>query len=115
MTVVFTLARESSVTSTPQHPIEQPRTEVLPPLPGEPAQAARPASWSSKAFAAVATLVSVLYLANLGAGLFELGPDVLPGIGNLDEVFFTAVLIYSLRQFGIDLLPYVRRGGRKPQ
>jgi hypothetical protein len=98
------------VTSTPQYPTEPPRSEVLPPLSSEPVASSQSTSWSGKIFAAVGVLVSVLYLANLGAGLFELGPDVLPGIGNLDEVLFTAVLIYCMRQLGIDLLPYLKRG-----
>jgi len=52
---------------------------------------------------AVAGIFSVLYLINPGAGIFELLPDNLPLIGNLDEALATAVLIAVLREFGIDL------------
>jgi hypothetical protein len=45
-------------------------------------------------------LVSILYLANLSAGVIEL-PDNLPLIGNLDEVFFSAILFASLARLGI--------------
>lgn len=103
------------MTSTSQHSSQPPRSELLPPLPSDPVAPAQSTSWSSKIFAAVGVLVAVLYLANIGAGLFELGPDFLPGVGNLDEVLFTAVLIYCLRQLGIDLLPHLRRSSRTPQ
>ncbi len=33
----------------------------------------------------IGLLVAVVYLLNPTAGLFELIPDVLPGVGNLDE------------------------------
>ena len=92
------------MTTTPQ--TDPPRAEVLPPLNEE-----RPASgWSGYVLAAIGALVSALYLANIGVGIFELIPDALPGIGNLDEVFFSALLIFCLRKLGIDLLPYLRRG-----
>ena len=40
---------------------------------------------------------AVLYLLNPTAGLFELLPDVLPGVGNLDEAAATGLLIASVR------------------
>jgi len=40
---------------------------------------------------------AVLYLLNPTAGLFELLPDVLPGVGNLDEAAATGLLIASAR------------------
>jgi hypothetical protein len=62
-----------------------------------------------KAFALVGILVSCAYLANLGGGLFLEIPDIFPGIGNLDEVFFTTVLLASLSKLGISVLPKVSR------
>jgi hypothetical protein len=32
-------------------------------------------------------------------------PDVIPGLGNLDEVFFSGVLIMSLHKLGIPVIP----------
>lgn len=58
-----------------------------------------------KAVAVVGVLVSCAYLANLGGGLFLEIPDILPGIGNLDEVFFTTVLLASLAKLGISVFP----------
>jgi uncharacterized membrane protein YkvA (DUF1232 family) len=42
-------------------------------------------------------LASALYLLNPGAGVFELLPDNLPLVGNLDEAAFVALLLGSLR------------------
>lgn len=47
---------------------------------------------------------SLIYLLNPGAGVFELIPDNLPVIGNLDEAGAIALLLACLRYFGIDLL-----------
>ncbi|MCA9618665.1 MAG: DUF1232 domain-containing protein [Myxococcales bacterium] len=41
--------------------------------------------------------LSALYLFNPGSGVFELLPDNLPGIGNLDEAAMTAFLIACFR------------------
>jgi len=48
-------------------------------------------------------LFATLYLLNPGAGIFELLPDNLPVIGNLDEAAAVALLLYCLNYFGIDL------------
>jgi hypothetical protein len=60
---------------------------------------------AGKAVALAGVIVSCAYLANLGGGLFLEIPDILPGVGNLDEVFFTAVLFASMAKLGIPLLP----------
>jgi len=52
-------------------------------------------------------LISVFWLLNLSMGLIEV-PDNLPFIGNLDEVFFSAVLFSSLARWGI-YLPWLGR------
>jgi len=64
--------------------------------------------WIGQSLAAVGALVSALYLANIGAGFVELSPDNLPGIGNLDEFFFSLLLIYCLQKLGLNLLPFLR-------
>jgi hypothetical protein len=45
-----------------------------------------------------------LYLINPTAGVFELIPDILPVVGNLDEAAATGLVLYGLRRLGIDLL-----------
>jgi hypothetical protein len=60
---------------------------------------------TGKLVAVAGVVVSCLYLSNIGAGIFEFIPDVVPGVGNLDEVFFSGVLIASLHKLGINILP----------
>jgi uncharacterized membrane protein YkvA (DUF1232 family) len=48
-------------------------------------------------------VLSLLYIFNPGAGLFELIPDNIPFIGNLDEAAAVALLLMCLKYFGIDL------------
>ena len=55
-------------------------------------------------------LLSVLYILNPTAGLFEIIPDNLPFIGNLDEAAAVALLLMCLKYFGIDLPNIFRRG-----
>ena len=58
-------------------------------------------------------LASMAYIANPTLGVFELLPDALPGVGNIDEAGATMLLIYSLKQAGI--LPTSFLGGPKKQ
>jgi uncharacterized membrane protein YkvA (DUF1232 family) len=46
---------------------------------------------------------SVIYLLNPTAGFFELIPDNIPLIGNLDEAAAVTLLLMCLRYFGYDL------------
>ena len=55
-------------------------------------------------------VLSALYILNPTAGLFELLPDNLPLIGNLDEAAAVALLLMCLKYFGIDLPNIFRRG-----
>ncbi len=48
-------------------------------------------------------LLSILYIINPTAGIFELIPDNLPLIGNLDELAASTLLLSCLSYFGIDL------------
>jgi len=54
-------------------------------------------------------LLSLLYILNPTAGLFELIPDNIPGIGNLDEATAVFLLISCLRYFGIDLANFFKK------
>ena len=47
--------------------------------------------------------LSVLYIVNPTFGVFEIIPDNLPFIGNLDEAGAVVLLLMCLRYFGIDL------------
>lgn len=55
-------------------------------------------------------LLSTLYILNPTAGLFEIIPDNVPFIGNLDEAAAVALLLMCLKYFGIDLPDIFRRG-----
>lgn len=54
-------------------------------------------------------LLAVLYLLNPGAGIFEIIPDNLPLVGNLDEAAAVALLLLCLRYYGIELPDIFRR------
>lgn len=56
-----------------------------------------------KLIIAVIGLISGLYLLNPGFGIFEIIPDGIPFVGNLDEGAATFLLLSSLAYFGIDL------------
>jgi hypothetical protein len=70
--------------------------------------------WLGKLLAAAGAIVALIYLANPTAGLFELSPDALPGIGNIDEFLFSLLLLYCLQKLGINLLPMLRSGALRP-
>ncbi len=59
---------------------------------------------------AVAGLLSLVYLLNPGAGVFELIPDNFPIIGNLDEAAAVAIILAAFRYYGIDLTSFLGRG-----
>lgn len=62
-------------------------------------------TFTSKLIAIGGVLLSCAYLGNIGAGLVGEIPDVIPGLGNLDEVFFSGLLIVSLAKLGINIVP----------
>ena len=49
--------------------------------------------------------ISALYLLNVGAGIVEVVPDIVPFIGNLDEATATFLLLNCLNYFGINIGP----------
>ena len=55
-------------------------------------------------------LLATIYILNPTAGFFEIIPDNLPLIGNLDEATAVALLLMCLSYFGIDLPNIFRRG-----
>ena len=54
-------------------------------------------------------ILSALYLINPTAGIFELIPDNIPMVGNIDEATATTLLLASLSYFGIDLTKFFKR------
>ena len=52
---------------------------------------------------AVVGILAAIYLLNPTAGFFELIPDNIPGIGNLDEATAVFIIISCLRYFGFDV------------
>ena len=58
-------------------------------------------------------LFALIYLLNPGAGIFEILPDNLPFIGNLDEAAAVALLLMCLKYFGIDIPDIFRRDREK--
>ncbi len=55
-------------------------------------------------------LFCLIYILNPGAGIFELIPDNLPLIGNLDEAAAVATLLICLKSIGINLSDLFRHG-----
>lgn len=51
---------------------------------------------------ALAGVLAFLYLMNPTFGVFELLPDNIPLVGNIDEATATMVLLGALRYFGLD-------------
>jgi hypothetical protein len=93
--------------AVPQPETNRPQGELLPALPTGGTQAAAQSSWLGRVLAVVGALLSAVYLSNIGLGTFELLPDVLPAVGNIDEVLFTLLLVYCLRKLGIDVAPFL--------
>lgn len=60
-------------------------------------------------------LLSVFYILNPTAGLFELIPDNLPFVGNLDEAAAVYLLLMCLKYFGIEVPDLFRRGKSAPR
>lgn len=54
-------------------------------------------------------LLATLYICNPTAGLFEIIPDNLPLVGNLDEAAAIALLLMCLSYFGVELPDIFKR------
>jgi hypothetical protein len=62
---------------------------------------------------ALVGLISIVYLINPTAGVIELIPDNVPFVGNLDEAAATALLLSSLRYFGVDIANLFKKDLKK--
>ena len=60
-------------------------------------------------FVGLIGVLSAIYLINPSMGVFELLPDNLPFVGNLDEAAATTLLLSALSYFGIDLHNFFKR------
>ena len=58
-------------------------------------------------------ILSALYLLNPTAGLFEILPDNIPFVGNIDEATATTLLLASLSYFGIDISNFFKKDKNK--
>ncbi|MFH1721859.1 MAG: DUF1232 domain-containing protein [Candidatus Altiarchaeota archaeon] len=59
-------------------------------------------------------IVGIIYLLNPGAGIFEILPDNIPLVGNLDEAAMVFVLGTVLEYFGVPVGSVLRKlGGRR--
>jgi len=59
-----------------------------------------------------AGLLSLLYILNPGAGIFELIPDNIPFFGNLDEATAVMIFLSCLRYFNVDVANFFKRPPR---
>ncbi len=60
-------------------------------------------------------VLAFLYLINPTAGFFELLPDNIPLVGNVDEVTATTLLLAALSYFGVDFSRLFKREEKKLQ
>lgn len=54
-------------------------------------------------------LLGLVYLLNPGAGIFEILPDALPFVGNVDEALAATLVLACLREYGLDLTRWRRK------
>ncbi|UCF68363.1 MAG: DUF1232 domain-containing protein [Acidobacteriota bacterium] len=76
---------------------------------GPPYRPDRPLTGGARLAALIGVAASSLYLINPTAGIFELLPDNLPLIGNIDEAAAAGLLLFCLRELGVDVLELSRR------
>ena len=82
--------------------------------PTQPASVQAGPTLTGKLLALGGVLLSCAYLGNLGWGAIGEIPDFLPGVGNLDEVFFSGLLIVSLHKLGIQVIPGLANSRPQP-
>ena len=60
-------------------------------------------------FVALLGIVGVLYMLNFGFGVFEILPDNLPVVGNVDEAFALFLVYSSAEYFGWNIKSIFKR------
>ena len=81
------------------------QTPILPP---EQPIWAKLAAWATIAAGAV-------YMINPTAGIFELLPDNLPVVGNLDEAAVVFIMLAAMRYLGMHLPEFIEKYARVPK
>lgn len=64
-------------------------------------------------FVILSGIVAGVYLVNPTFGFFEILPDNLPIVGNIDEAAATAILLGALTYFGIDVSNFFGKRANK--
>ena len=63
-------------------------------------------SMATNLISVIGLVLSGIYLANPSpGGIVEFIPDIIPGIGNLDEFIATTIFLTCLSRLGINVLP----------
>jgi hypothetical protein len=88
--------------------IESRDEEQKPILPPEQPLWAKIVAWATIAAGSI-------YMINPGLGVFELLPDNLPIVGNLDEAAVVFIMFAALRYLGVRLPEFIERWARTPQ
>ena len=73
--------------------------------PTQPRVVVEPRSMVGNLISVLGLVLAGIYLSNPTAGL-DFIPDVLPGIGNIDEVVATTIFLACLSRLGINILPH---------
>lgn len=68
-----------------------------------------------KVVAAIGLILGVIYIINPTAGVFELLPDNIPFVGNLDEAGAVWIILCCLREFGVDLTSMFRKAQKSSE
>jgi uncharacterized membrane protein YkvA (DUF1232 family) len=66
----------------------------------------------AKTIAWLTILAGGLYMVNPGAGIFELVPDNLPVVGNLDEAAVVFIMLAAMRYLGMRLPEFIEQWAR---
>lgn len=93
------------MSNDPQYTYHAPPSSVPPPSP----LPQRRSNLTKRVAAVLLALFCGVYLVYPSFGLFELIPDTLPIVGNLDEASATTLLLGALSYLGINLVPFSRR------
>lgn len=60
-----------------------------------------------KALFTLSGILGLIYILNPSLGVFEILPDNLPILGNLDEATATYLIILALKEHGLDLTKFI--------
>ena len=80
---------------------------------GEPVLPPERPGWA-RALAWATVALGTLYVINPTAGIFELLPDNLPIVGNLDEAAVLFIMFSAMRYLGMRLPEFIERWARPP-